>query len=148
MDVGSHLFLYNRGRVERVLGMHSVLGAHSSVVSFAEGKVTTYTWAHPIFQPFGERVSRQCTVCRCLDTLVKKFVVVRIKGAERAMPESITFKIRCKAKVGLGKQKTQCSFSKVYKQPEGSEWLQNTPAGADSTGGWLKSTSVHSISNT
>ncbi|KAF8813074.1 hypothetical protein BYT27DRAFT_7085341, partial [Phlegmacium glaucopus] len=126
MDIGLHLFIYNRIKLDHILQEQQELGAHTNIVEFQPGKTLTFMWTHPGARPMGVGVSNQCFRCNRLKTM---------KPTSNQLNSEIT--LQC----------TICNFSKIFYFPSGWKWICGPPTRGDARGAWMVFTDVRKDEN-
>ena len=72
MDLALSHFIFDRPKIENILHDHQNIGAHTDIVQFQAGIVTTFRWTHPGARPLGFGVYNQCLNCKRLKTQTAK----------------------------------------------------------------------------
>lgn len=116
MDLGLHNFVYDRPNLNMILRDHQDLGAHTNIIEFKRGQMTTFMWTHPGLRPMGFSISKQCIECKRLKTL---------RPTVNSDHSQVT--LRCSI----------CKNSRIFAFPTGWKWSHQAPAKGDERGGWL-----------
>ncbi|KAH6895058.1 hypothetical protein BKA70DRAFT_1438987 [Coprinopsis sp. MPI-PUGE-AT-0042] len=126
-DACRSYFIYDWPCMTGVLTDHHVFGAHSGLVVFTKDATTKFLWAHPVRQPFGQRISPQCKVCKREDGFTKE----RTDPGSQTQPNyNKELFLRCK--------NTKCKAQTLYSIPNGGKWFKNQPPAEDHHGAWLQ----------
>jgi hypothetical protein len=116
MDIALTNFIYDRLGLDSILRQHQELGAHTNVIEFQRGKVSTFRWTHPGARPMGEDIAGQCCECNRLKTTSPK-----------VSQDKNTIIIKC----------TFCKFEKAFNFPPDWTWVSGPPLKGDERGAWL-----------
>ncbi|KAH6907118.1 hypothetical protein BKA70DRAFT_1428637 [Coprinopsis sp. MPI-PUGE-AT-0042] len=126
-DATRSYFIYDWPCMTGVLTDHHVFGAHSGLVVFAKDATTKFLWAHPVHQPFGQRISPQCKACKREDGFTKEQTD---PGSQTQPVYSKELFLRCK--------NVKCKAQTLYSIPKGGKWFKNQPPAEDHHGAWLQ----------
>lgn len=127
MDLALSHFIFNRPKIENILHDHQNIGAHTDIVQFQAGIVTTFRWTHPGARPLGFGVYNQCLNCKRLKT-------------QTAKPNDDHSKILLKCR--------ECKAEFVFNLERGWRWVRTPPAKGDVRGAWLVLTEVRAEMDT
>jgi hypothetical protein len=119
-------FIFDRPKLENILRDHQSLGAHTDVVQFKRGNVTTFRWTHPGARPMGFKINSQCPNCNRLKT----------REPKPSLNHSTAI-LQC-----LG-----CDFKQVYTLEALPKWLwvHGPPVKGDGRGAWVAFPETHMI---
>lgn len=116
MDIAHDHFVYDHLRLNAILTKHHELGAHTDIIFFKPGQVTTFMWTHPSIRPMGIALSDQCIKCSHLRTCHAKI-----------MPDYSKVILKCSV----------CRNTMSYKVPTGWNWAHDSLSEVDDCGRWL-----------
>ena len=116
MDISLQHFVHDHLHLNTIIREHQDLGAHTNVVVFEPGQVTTFMWTHPTVRPMGNEISKQYQQCYRLRT----FRITDIEDHSKTI-------LKC----------TWCKHAITYAVPIGWEWLHDPPVKGDDRGRWL-----------
>lgn len=116
MDLELQHFIYDRTNLVFILRGQQELGAHTDIIEFQSGKISTFRWTHHGSRPMGFGFVDQCSNCHHLGTL--KPIVIQ-DDAEVAL--------KC----------SNCKEKTVYKLTSGWKWVNKPPLKGDERGAWI-----------
>jgi hypothetical protein len=122
MDFALQYFIYDRTNLFPILRGQQELGAHTDVIEFQPGKISTFRWTHHGSRPMGFGIVDQCAGCHYLKTL--KPIVIE-NGAQ--------ISLKC----------SNCKKNTTYRLPSGWEWINNPPVKGDERGAWIVRIELH-----
>lgn len=122
MDLALHNFVYDRPNLSNILRDHQDLGAHTNIIDFQPGRISTFMWIHAGLRPMGVGISKQCLDCKRFKTL---HPTVNSEYSE--------IDITCSA----------CDKSRKFTFPAGWKWTQKPPVKGDERGAWLVKVEEH-----
>lgn len=129
-DAVRSVFVLGRKSVGGTLHGHHLFGSHSGLVVFTAAATATYTWSHPVRQPFGVPHSPQCPKCMRVGSLKKQRLTQHINRKQVAVDWGTAHYIVC--------SKSPCDYSRLFTFPEGASWLDGRHPTDDASGGWIK----------
>lgn len=103
-------------RMELILREQQELGAHTDVIEFQKGKISTFRWTHPGARPMGVPVTKQCRSCHRLKTM-----------APIVSQDGLKITLRC----------SECRAEQIYDFPSGWKWVSYPPVKGDERGAWI-----------
>jgi hypothetical protein len=112
--------------LEHALKECAVLGKHTNILHITPSRITRYVWGHKAYQPWGTRLSTQCSQCGTLDP----WNIVAIKENHRE-----GYSIQCK-NTECGKvqgRRSSPAYSFKVMRPENTDLIRVGPGCA-----WLK----------
>lgn len=116
MEFGLQHFIYNRSSLASILRDQQELGAHTDVIEFQPGQISTFRWTHPGARPMGSRFINQCSSCQRLKTR---------KPIDSKDKRQITLKC------------TFCSDATKFTLPAEWDWVNGIPVKEDERGAWI-----------
>lgn len=113
-------FVFDQPNIEYFLREHQALGAHTDIIQFQSGKMTTFKWTHTGTRPLGFGINPQCPSCKRLKTNSPK--------ANKNYSEIV---LQC----------SECKATQVFTFPSGWKWMHGPPPTGkglkDERGAWL-----------
>lgn len=116
MELGLQHFIYNRPSLAPILRDQQELGAHTDVIDFQPGQITTFRWTHPGARPMGSRFVNQCSSCQRLKTL---------KPTDGKDRRQITLKC------------SFCNNATQFTLPPEWDWVNGIPVKGEERGAWI-----------
>jgi hypothetical protein len=117
-------FIFDRPKLENLLRDHQNLGAHTDIIQFKRGNVTTFRWTHPGTCPLGFGINNQCPTCKRLKTRVPK-------------PSSDHSLVLLKC--------AECKNETTYNLPPPWRWVHSPPTKGDERGAWIALPETHMV---
>ena len=115
-------FIFDQPKLENLLRDHQNLGAHTDIVQFKRGNITTFRWTHAGARPLGFGVNNQCPNCQ------------RLKTREpRPSSDNSNVLLRC----------SSCKHETMYSLPPKWMWVHDPPVKGDGRGAWIALPETH-----
>jgi hypothetical protein len=124
-DYALNFFIHGKQHIGKTIFDNQMLGVHTDVFWFKEGKKARFFWGHPLTHPHGNPAPPMCDQCHCL--LPWKVDEGAAGKWKRGKNEMAPITHVCEG----------CCKPLEYKLPEDASWVRNHHYGELDQGAWF-----------